>query len=75
MTWVLSQDAKPERYRLVEMRCAIGNGGTLQRDGFWTGFTWRVIGDKHKVDTTVIECSYFANRQLVGATPSVVRAC
>jgi hypothetical protein len=58
MTWIRSQDAKPERYRLVAMRCEIVNGRISQREGFWTGFTWRIIGDKYKLHISVVEWSY-----------------
>lgn len=55
MQWILNQDAKPETYRLVTMRCKARDGRISQREGFWTGFTWRIIGDKHKLHIVIVE--------------------
>ncbi len=58
MQWILNQDAKPETYRLVTMRCKARDGRISQREGFWTGFTWRIIGDKYKLHIVIVEWSY-----------------
>jgi hypothetical protein len=42
----------------VSLRCKCDNGQILQREGFWTGYTWRILGDKHKLHITVSEWSY-----------------
>jgi hypothetical protein len=61
MQWIPDQDAKPEMYRLVAIRCSDRNGRTSQREAFWTGRTWRIIGDKHKLHIAIIEWSYLGD--------------
>jgi hypothetical protein len=53
-----NQGAKPKRYTLVTLRCTGRDGQILQRQGFWTGDTWRIIGDKYKLHIRVVEWSY-----------------
>jgi hypothetical protein len=60
MQWNPNQDAKPTSYKLVTLRCKRRDGQILHREGFWTGYTWRIIGDKYKLHISIIEWSYNA---------------
>ena len=58
MRWTPSQDAKPDLYKVVVVRFKVRNGSIVEREGFWTGYHWRIIGDTYKLHFTVIEWAY-----------------
>ena len=47
MEWVLEADAKPDQWRVVDVHCEGRAGDILILEAFWTGATWRIIGNKH----------------------------
>jgi hypothetical protein len=51
MNWVLEGSSKPERWKLVTLQCESQLGYVLEIEAFWTGFTWRIIGNKHGLDS------------------------
>ena len=61
MHWVLNQDAKPHLYMVVAVRYLGGMGRSVQCEGFWTGYGWRVIGEKYRVPFDVTEWSYLSS--------------
>ena len=57
LQWRNAIEEKPVRYQLVIARCAV-NGTVQERNAFWTGSAWRVVGDKHRYNLSVIEWDY-----------------
>ena len=58
MRWILNEDDKPELYKVVVLRYQGCTGRIVEREGFWTGYAWRVIGEKYRVPFAVTEWSY-----------------
>jgi len=58
MRWTLNEDDKPELYKVVALRYMSGMNRIVEREGFWTGYGWRVIGEKYRVPFAVTEWSY-----------------
>lgn len=58
MRWTLNQDAKPHMFEVVAVRYLGGLGGIVECEGFWTGYGWRVVGERYKVPYAITEWSY-----------------
>jgi hypothetical protein len=49
MCWVSEGDAKPTKWEVVTARCENSSGHVVELDAYWTGQSWRIIGQKSGV--------------------------
>ena len=61
MRWTLNEESKPRLFIVVAVRYLGNMGQIVQREGFWTGYGWRVVGEKYRVPFSVMEWSYLAS--------------
>ena len=58
MHWKPGKGLKPILYRVVAVRYKGHDGQIVNGEGFWTGQTWRILGDALKLHVRAIEWAY-----------------